>query len=126
MKDINNVKKFLSDKPRDLYLFTIGTNTNLKASDLEGITTGMIKLLEPGKEFVLIEKKTKKERWIILNDTIQNPVKSFISARKDDSHPFNGREEDINPIGVNYLVNKWVRMINLKGKHGSHSRRKVS
>ena len=31
---INRIKKLLSDKPRDLCLFTIGINTNLRASDL--------------------------------------------------------------------------------------------
>ena len=30
LKDIQNIKKILADKPRDLALFTIGINTNLR------------------------------------------------------------------------------------------------
>ena len=33
-KDINLIKKLLSDKPLDQALFTVGINTNLRASDL--------------------------------------------------------------------------------------------
>ena len=34
MKDIKAIKKLLTDNPRDLCLFTLGINTNLRASDL--------------------------------------------------------------------------------------------
>jgi integrase len=129
LKDIKSIKKLLKDNPRDLCLFTIGINTNLRASDLIRITVGMVRDLKAGEEMVLTEKKTKKERRITLNEdcieAIQNLINSFKQPRKDDSQLFRGREGDIRPIGVNYLVNKWVKMINLKGKYGSHSLRKT-
>jgi site-specific recombinase XerD len=129
LKDIKNIKKCLAGNPRDLCLFTIGINTNLRASDLVRITIGMVKNLKFGEELVLIEKKTKKERRITLNkdctDTIQCLIQSFKGIRKDKSQLFKGREGDIKPVGVNYLVNKWIKMINLKGKYGSHSLRKT-
>ena len=34
LKDIKAIKKILTTRPRDLCLFTIGINTNLRASDL--------------------------------------------------------------------------------------------
>ena len=96
LKDIRSIKKCLNDNPRDLCLFTIGINTNLRASDLVRIKVGMVKDLKPGEELVLTEKKTQKERRITLNkdciDTIQNLIKSFKKARKDDSQLFKGRE----------------------------------
>jgi integrase len=129
LKDIKSIKKCLNDNPKDLCLFTIGINTNLRASDLVRITVGMVKDLKTGDELVLNEKKTKKERRITMNqdciDAIQNLISSFKRSRKDDSQLFRGREGDIQAIGVNYLVNKWVKMINLKGKYGSHSLRKT-
>ena len=129
LKDIKSIKKLLKDNPRDLCLFIIGINTNLRASDLVKIKVGMVKDLKVGKELVLTETKTKKERRITLNqdciDAIQNLISSFKQPRKDDSQLFRGREGDIKPISVNYLVNKWVKMINLKGKYGSHSLRKT-
>jgi hypothetical protein len=46
-KDIEAIKKLLANKPRDLALFTIGINTNLRASDLLQITAGMVRHLKP-------------------------------------------------------------------------------
>jgi len=34
IKNLKAIKKLLADKPRDLALFTVGINTNLRASDL--------------------------------------------------------------------------------------------
>lgn len=58
-------------------------------------------------------------------DAIQMLIGSFKTARKDDSQLFRGREGDIKPISVNYLVRKWTSMINLKGKYGAHTLRKT-
>ena len=41
-KDIQNLKKLLSDKPRDLAIFVVGINTNLRASDLLRIKVGQV------------------------------------------------------------------------------------
>ena len=38
LKDIKAIKKILANKPRDFALFTIGINTNLRASDLLRLT----------------------------------------------------------------------------------------
>jgi hypothetical protein len=46
LKDIKAIKKLLHDKPRDLCLFTMGINTNLRASDLLRITAGMVRHLK--------------------------------------------------------------------------------
>ena len=34
LKHIKTIKKLLADRPRDLAMFTLGINTNLRASDL--------------------------------------------------------------------------------------------
>ena len=48
IKHIQTIKKLLADNPRDLCLFTLGINTNLRASDLLQITTGDVRYLKPG------------------------------------------------------------------------------
>jgi integrase len=129
LKDIRSIKKILKDNPRDFALFTIGINTNLRASDLCRITVGMVRELKMGDELVLHEKKTGKERRINLNvecvKAIENLIRSFKNPRSDGSQLFSGRQGDIKTTGVNYLVKKWCRMINLKGRYGSHSLRKT-
>ena len=129
LKDIRSIKKMLHDNPRDPALLTMGINTNLRASDLCRISVGMVKDLKVGDELIIFEQKTGKERRINLNrdcvDVIQNLIGSFDPVRKDDSQLFRGRQGDINTVGVNYLVKKWCRMINLKGRFGSHTLRKT-
>lgn len=48
IKQIQTIKKLLSDNPRDLFLFTLGINTNLRSSDLPRITVGDVRHLQPG------------------------------------------------------------------------------
>ena len=47
-RDIESIKKMLSDNPRNQALFTIGINTNLRASDLLSIKAGQVRELKPG------------------------------------------------------------------------------
>ena len=61
-KDIDTIKKLLRDKPRDLALFTVGINTNLRASDLLSLKVGQVRGLKANDEIELKERKTGKRR----------------------------------------------------------------
>jgi integrase len=129
LKDIRSIKKLLGDNPRDYALFTMGINTNLRASDLCQITVGMVKNLSIGDELILHERKTGKERRINLNKDCVRAIEALIASLdtslKDEDQLFQGRQGNIDTIGINYLVKKWTRMINLKGRYGSHTLRKT-
>ena len=129
LKDIRSIKKLLKDNPRDLALFTVGINTNLRASDLCLITVGEVRDLQAGDELIIYEKKTGKERRINLNQDCVKSIETLITSSKiplnDDDQLFQGRQGNIDTIGINYLVKKWTRMINLKGRFGSHTLRKT-
>jgi len=45
IKNIKAIKKLLADKPRDFCLFTMGINTNLRASDLLSIIVEQVATL---------------------------------------------------------------------------------
>ena len=102
LKDIELIKKLLSGKPRDLALFIIGINTNLRASDLCRITAGMVKNLKPMDSFEMKEQKTGKSRIITLNkaciDSIQNLLKS--KTFYDEEQLFKGQRGPIVPQTV--------------------------
>jgi integrase len=130
IRDVKAIKAILASKPRDLALFTLGINTNLRASDLLRITVGMVRDLEPGDEFVLNEKKTGKERRITLNKTVITALRGYLdetdlvdSAPLFQSQRSNGQALTV--PSVNRLVKQWCRLINLKGNYGSHSLRKT-
>lgn len=128
LKDIKAIKKLLSDKPRDLALFTIGINTNLRASDLLGLKVGKVRGLKPMGEIEVKEKKTGKSRRITLNKTCIEVIESLLASRayQDDDYLFQSQRGDVLTVpSINRLVKEWCRVINLKGDYGSHTLRKT-
>jgi len=129
-KDIRNIKKLLSSKPRDLCLFTIGINTNLRASDLVRLTVGQVRYLQPGEHFTIKEKKTGKERNITLNKTVHDAIKNLMATmpEAEDNMPLLQSRKGRKALCVSYLVylvKSWAKEINLRGNYGSHSLRKT-
>ncbi|WP_319526514.1 tyrosine-type recombinase/integrase [uncultured Desulfosarcina sp.] len=126
VKDIKAIKKLLHDKPRDLCLFTLGINTNLRASDLLRITAGMVRGLKAGDELAIKEKKTGKHRRITLNKAATEAIQGLLQSRdyQDDDPIFIGQRGPLTVPSINRLVKGWCRSINLKGNYGSHTLRK--
>jgi integrase len=129
-KDIKLIKKILQDSPRNLCLFILGINTNLRASDLLKMKVEQVRHLQPGEEITLKEKKTQKQRRINLNrvciEAIQNLLKSI--KYEDDDFLFLSNRKDKNALTVSSLstlVKKWCKDINLKGNYASHTLRKT-
>jgi len=129
LKDIALIKKVLADKPRDLCLFTMGINTNLRASDLIRITAGQVRDKQPGDELELKEKKTGKVRRITLNGAVVGSKQTLLSSMEyHDSEPLfvsQRGEKALTVQSINRLVKTWCREINLKGNYGSHTLRKT-
>ena len=128
LKDIRAIKKILAGRPRDLCLFVLGINTNLRASDLLGITVAQVKDLAPGDELVLNEKKTGKTRRITLNKAAVAAIQALLSSAPYHEKDFlfkSQRAPVLTVSSVNNLVKAWCRAINLPGNYGSHSLRKT-
>jgi len=126
-RDIQSIKRMLSDSPRNQALFTIGINTNLRASDLLGIKAVQVRDLKPGDSIQIKEKKTGKFRVVTLNKAcIQAIQKLLASSRYNDNDPlFVGQRGPLTVPSVSRLVKSWCRAINLRGNYGSHSMRKT-
>jgi integrase len=126
-KDIKLIKKMLEDKPRDLCLFTLGINTNLRASDLLQIKAGMVRHLQPRDDLEINERKTRKPRRVTLNRTCVDAIQSLLKyGDYDDDEPlFVGQRGPLTVPSVNRLVKQWCKTINLKGNYGSHTLRKT-
>lgn len=127
LKDIKDIKKMLSGNPRNLALFVLGINTNLRASDLCRITVDMVRDLKPMDEIEIKEKKTGKTRRINLNGNcamaIHNLLAEGVNSGSDGL--FRGQRGDITPIAVHTLVKGWCKAAGLKGNYGSHTLRKT-
>jgi integrase len=128
LKDIETIKKLLSDKPRDLALFVVGINTNLRASDLLRIKASMVRGLKPGDSFELKEKKTGKSRRITLNKTCIETIQKLLASYPymDTDFLFRSQRRAILTVSsVHNLVKSWCKAIHLKGNFGSHTLRKT-
>ena len=127
LKDIKALKRLLAAKPRDLCLFTLGINTNLRASDLLKIKVKDVKDLKPGDELTLNETKTGKPRRITLNKAVTSSIQALLQTldvTKAD-HLFEGQRGVLTVPSVNRLVKQWGASLNLKGNYGAHTLRKT-
>ena len=128
LKDIGTIKKLLADNPRDFALFTIGINTNLRASDLLRIKVGMVRGLQPNDEIEVREKKTKKNKRVTLNKACIDAIRNLLASRpfKDSDYLFQSQRAEVLIVSsVVRMVKKWCKAINLKGNYGSHTLRKT-
>ena len=129
-KDIQLIKKLLADNPRNLAIFTLGINTNLRAGDLLKIKIKDVRYLEPGEHFNLGENKTGKKRTITINKTVYEAIQKLLRSMKtitDEDCLFQSRKgkEKLTVPYLNNLVKSWCKTINLKGNYGCHTLRKT-
>jgi integrase len=126
-KHIQIIKKLLADRPLDFALFTVGINTNLRASDLLGIKVNQVNDLNPNDEIVLNEKKTKKGRRLNLNKACIEAIQGLLASREyqDADYLFTGQRGVLTVPTVNQKVKSWCRELNLKGNFGGHTLRKT-
>ena len=131
LKDIKLIKQTLADCPRNLALFVMGINVNLRACDLLKLAVGQVKYLVPGDViFSVREKKTGKERHITMNQNVFDAVQAYLATRPDagDEEPLFASRKGGASLGVPYvsgLVKSWCKGINLKGNYSAHTLRKT-
>ena len=129
LKDIKSIKKFLADKPRDLALFILGVNTNLRASDMLALKVGDVKYIKPGDTLTLKEKKTGKLRQVTVNAQVVKTVQNWLKVRKDyqdSDRLFVGKRGTLTVPTVSNLVKSWCKAINLNGSnYAAHTLRKT-
>jgi len=125
-KDIKAIKRMLADSPRDLCIFVLGINTNLRASDILNLR---VRDVQGQDELVLKEKKTGKIRRITLNDAVRKAINNLLASMSnpdDESHLFLGlRGKPLTVPTLSRMVKAWCQAINLPGNYGSHSLRKT-
>lgn len=146
-KDIKAIKRLLADNPRDLAIFTLGINTNLRASDLLKISVGMVRNLKPEDHFTVRETKTDKDRNITINQTVYRVIQCLLATMPDAGDKdllFQSRkgklrkaiscndgavrqpsEREMSVPTLNAMVKRWCKEINLLGNYGSHTLRKT-
>ena len=125
LEDNQITRRMLQEKPRDLALFTIGINTNLRASDLLRLRVYQVRDLEPGDSIEINEKKTGKPRRLTMNRACVKAIRNLLE--KESYHPgehlFKSQksEEALKVSSVHNLVKVWCKAAKLKGNYSSHT-----
>ena len=133
IKDIKLIKKLLADNPRDYAIFTLGINTNLRASDILSITVDQVIDCKPECEITLVEKKTGKNRRITLNKAVVDSIQAYIKHMRDNGQlKINGPlfrsqrgDKALSVPSLSRLVKTWCNDAKLKGNYASHTLRKT-
>ncbi len=129
VKDIKSISKLLSDKPRDLLLFTLGINNGLRAVDLVKLKVKQVEKLKVGESLSIIETKTGKKNVLVINKPVYKVLQRYLKELKPDSddYLFKSRKKGkaINTQTVSTMVKSWTKSINLDGNYGAHTLRKT-
>ncbi len=129
LKDIESIKKILSQDTRDLLLFTIGINNGLRCGDLLRLKVGDVKNLKVNETLTIREQKTGKTNVLMVNKSVFKVLKDYLTETKPDDDHFlfksrKGKNQPLSVQSVNSMVKEWCRSINLKGNYGTHTLRK--
>ena len=129
IKDIKSISKLLSDKPRDLLLWTMGINNGLRASDLVTIKVAQVQDLKPGEVLNIVESKTGKDNVLVINKPVYKALEGFLEVVQPgpQEYLFQSRKGNghITSQSVGRLVKTWCKVVNLKGSYGAHTLRKT-
>lgn len=129
IKNIDSIKRLLSDNVRDLLLFTMGINNGLRCGDLLKIKVGDVRDLKEGGTLKIREEKTGKDNVLMINKTTYKILRKYIEEKNPDDSEFlfSSKKGDGHLIvgSVNAKIKGWCRSINLKGNYGTHSLRKT-
>ena len=129
VEDIKAIKSMLSDKPRDLLLFTMGINNGLRAGDLLRRKVNEVRHLKEGDSIIIEEHKTKKKNVLMVNKPVYKALRNYLEKVNPDDEDFlfpsRKSNEPIMIQAVNALIKKWTKAINLNGNYGAHTLRKT-
>ncbi len=134
VKDIEKIKQYLMGKKgkRDYCLFVVGINVGLRASDLVKLK---IEDVYDGEEHRVrdavrvLEKKTGKERFFILNKSCKEAIRMYLDERFtifEDAPLFLSQKRGALTVkSVNRIIRETCKELGVKGRYGSHTLRKT-
>lgn len=109
------------NRDRDMALFTLGVNTNLRASDLLNLTPGHVDWLE--SRLMLKERKTGKIRHIPLSP--QTMALLYPLAGGEYLFPSDKSHAPLTMASWNRMIKEWAHKAGLRGNYGARTIRKT-
>jgi integrase len=122
---IEQVKSVLKERSyRDYMIFMIGINLGRRVSDIVRIKA---KHLRNRDRFIIKEKKTGKETYLLIPVNLQKDLKEYLKKYSDDDYIFQSRQGKnipLSPKRVYQILRRAAQKCNLDNI-GTHSMRKT-
>src|SRR6056297_2345482 len=88
IEDIKALKKLLSDRPRDLLLFTMGVNNGLRIGDLLSLKVKDVAGVKAGDTVRVREQKTGKINILVINKATYKVLSNYLKQRNPDPEEY--------------------------------------
>ena len=127
---IRAIKQLLANNLRDLAIFVLGINVNLRASDLLALRVGQVQDFVAGSILLVRERKTGNVREITINAAVVAALAAWLAIhpRKDDETAplFLSRKGGaIKVASLNGMIKGWCAAVGIEGRFGCHTLRKT-
>ncbi len=124
LSDIRKIERYLAEKnPRDLLLFTVGTNCGLRISDIVALNIGDVK----NKTHIQInEKKTGKFKKFPINAKLKPMFEDFIQGKHAENALFESKNHNrLDRFTAYRIIKTACKSVGLEERVGTHTMRKT-
>jgi DNA-binding GntR family transcriptional regulator len=129
LEDFRRIKRILEDKPRDLLLFDLATQTGLTIKDLLTLKVKDLLGLKVGDLLAVTGASKRGPHEIRLNQVILESFNLYLEKFKPehDDYLFKSRKggKPLNISSVSHLIKSWFEAANIKNPCGAKSLRKT-
>jgi len=128
-QSLRRLRENLKDRPRDLLLFDLSTQTGIKMKHLLRLKVNDLNSLEVGDRFPLSDNGRAGLTPPVMNETIYRTFHLYVAKEslKENDYLFKSRKgsEPLTLTSTSHLIRKWFDEANLKGLSGASSLKKT-
>ncbi len=129
LEDVDRVRAILEDKPRDLLLFDLATQTGLGMKALLRLKAGDLWRLKVGQRLPLAGGQAGVAAGAVMTATIHQTLKRYLEEARPraEDYLFKSRKggRPLSLSSVSHLIKSWFEAADLKGLGGAISLRKT-
>src|SRR3989337_4539912 len=118
LEDIKAIKSILSNKPRDLLLFTMGINNGLRMGDLLRLKVKQVRHLKENDSTNILEEKTGKYNILVINKCVHKAIRNYLEKvdldDEDYLFPSRKRKNKLLLPSLNCFIQKCNKQYNLQ------------
>jgi len=128
-QSMQHLREKLKDRPRDLLLFDLSTQTGIKMKHLLRLKVYELSSLQIGDRLILSDNGREEPTPHVMNETVYRTFHLYVEKErpKENDYIFKSRKGS-NPLtitSVSHLIRKWFDEVNLKGLSGAATLRKT-